>query len=189
MINLNLEENKKIGIMFSGGVDSTLLLYLLCKQGAEKNCTIVPFTIPRLTGALDYAYTIIDYFDYMLDIKLDETNIVGKQYDPHETFVGYGIAEAMNYELDYIYVGSTKNPDIEIEGSPNRFKYSYYKVKQPFFDLTKYDIVKMYHDLGIQDLLRLTHSCSVQRINECGQCFFCKEKQWAISSIFAENDK
>lgn len=189
MLNLNLEENKKIGVMFSGGVDSTLLLYLLCKQGIDKNCTIVPFTIPRLTGALDYAYSIIDYFDYMFEIDLQETNIVGKQNDPHEIFVGYGIAEAMNYDVDYIYIGSTKNPDIEIEGAPKRFKYNYYKVKQPFFDLSKYEIVKMYYDLGIQDLLRFTHSCSVQKIGECGECFFCKEKNWALTKLNHEYDK
>lgn len=70
----------------------------------------------------------------------------------------------------------------------------------PFRFITKVEIIKEYYRLGITDLLSLTRSCEGdrysypekfreldyktyrpgQQVPECGECFWCKERKWAI---------
>lgn len=66
----------------------------------------------------------------------------------------------------------------------------------PFALITKEWVMAQYDNFGIQDLLELTRSCEgdyngvlKKYINddyetppECGECFFCKERQWGIDN-------
>ena len=50
-----------IGVVVSGGLDSTVLwhyMYGICK---ERNQKIIPFTVPKNDGALTYAIRTVSY--------------------------------------------------------------------------------------------------------------------------------
>jgi tRNA(Ile)-lysidine synthase TilS/MesJ len=109
---------------------------------------------------------------------------------------------AKKYKLNAIYAGLNKNPDITIPGEledRNEVRLSPFYVHNgtaichPFINITKDKIIKEYYKYNILDLLDLTRSCEGefeninylnykpgQYIPLCGECFWCKEREWAI---------
>lgn len=109
---------------------------------------------------------------------------------------------ANKYKLDALYGGVNLNPDIDIPGAlPDRnegsiqphFIHDGVHICHPFVYTRKDWIIQQYYDNDILDLLDITRSCEGefeginyktyvpgQFIPICGQCFWCKERAWAI---------
>jgi len=107
-----------------------------------------------------------------------------------------------NYKLDAWYAAVTKNPDVFFDGAlperdevvlPIHMKHMGIDVLHPFVHISKDLIVKQYIDHNIQELFQITRSCEGefnnldyknyvpgQTVPTCGQCFWCKEREWAI---------
>jgi 7-cyano-7-deazaguanine synthase in queuosine biosynthesis len=110
-------------------------------------------------------------------------------------------------KIDAYYNGVTRNPrlslfngmserDIEPTDENKHLGYMIHMgivVSHPFRFVDKSWIIKKYKDLGITELLDLTRSCegtfedityknytSGQYVPLCGECFWCKEREWAI---------
>ena len=101
-----------------------------------------------------------------------------------------------------MYGGINKNPDIEIKGAladrddghiPPHFIHNGIDICHPFVYTKKDWIIKQYFENDIEDLLNLTRSCEGefdginyntytpgQHIPICGECFWCKEREWAM---------
>ena len=111
------------------------------------------------------------------------------------------------YNIDAFYNGVTRNPKVELVNSmPERdieptddnkhllaMEHLGIMVFHPFRFTDKSEIVKMYKSLGIMNLFEITRSCegqitgidytnysSGQYVPICGECFWCKEREWAI---------
>jgi hypothetical protein len=111
---------------------------------------------------------------------------------------------AHRYNLDALYGGINQNPDISIQGSlsardqeniiiPPFFMHNGVAICHPFVYTKKDWIIKQYYENNIEDLLALTRSCEGefegldyttytpgQYVPVCGECFWCKEREWAI---------
>lgn len=109
---------------------------------------------------------------------------------------------AHRYKLNALYGAVNKNPDIEIEGSlrdrdeghiPPHFVHDGVHICHPFVHTRKDWIIKQYRNHNIEDLLDITRSCEGefeelnyktyvpgQIVPECGKCFWCKEREWAL---------
>jgi len=108
---------------------------------------------------------------------------------------------AHTYKLDAWYAAVTKNPE-DIPGGPAEryegvlplhMKHMGIDICHPFVYTTKDWIVKQYKREKILDLFSLTRSCEGefegldyttyqpgQTVPVCGECFWCKERDWAI---------
>jgi len=112
------------------------------------------------------------------------------------------------YNIDAYFNAVTKNPDNLKNGVPNRYlepnkenihmlvmKHMNKFAVHPFRYTTKDQIISLYHELNLQELLDITRSCEGefadlnyinytpgQYVPICGECFWCKEKEWAIES-------
>lgn len=118
---------------------------------------------------------------------------------------------AHKYKLDALYGGINQNPDVAIPGSlsdrdkghiPAYFFHNGVHICHPFVHTKKDWIIKQYYENNILDLLNLTRSCEGefegldyktylpgQEVPICGQCFWCKEREWAIEkSIHCNNN-
>lgn len=111
---------------------------------------------------------------------------------------------AHKYNLDALYGGVNQNPDIEIQGALKDrdqenihilpyFLHDGVAICHPFARTKKDWIISQYYKNDILDLLNLTRSCEgeFEGINYktytpgayvpiCGECFWCKEREWAI---------
>jgi hypothetical protein len=112
-------------------------------------------------------------------------------------------------KLDAWYAAVNKNPSMPFEGAlkdrdeghvPPIMEHMGIAICHPFVYTMKDWIIKQYYDLQILDLLSLTRSCEGDKIDypevfedldyttytpgqfvpTCGQCFWCKEREWAI---------
>lgn len=105
------------------------------------------------------------------------------------------------YKLDAWYAAVTQNPDNILGGPEERYegvlplhmKHMGVDICHPFVYTTKDWIVKQYKNENILDLLNITRSCEGefedldyttytprQMVPTCGECFWCKEREWAI---------
>ncbi len=109
--------------------------------------------------------------------------------------------------IDAYYNGVTRNPrDVDFKGMPTRdIERTEDNLKMektmhmgrwslhPFRFVEKSWIIKKYYELGLEDLLNTTRSCEgtfkdldytnykpYQYVPTCGECFWCKERNWAI---------
>jgi hypothetical protein len=109
---------------------------------------------------------------------------------------------AHTHNLNAWFAAVNKNPSIEILGAleerndgvlPLHKKHIGIDVCHPFAYTTKDWIIKQYYNNNIEDLLNLTRSCEGefngldyttyipgQAVPLCGECFWCKEREWAI---------
>jgi len=105
------------------------------------------------------------------------------------------------HKLDAWYAAVTKNPE-DVPGGPvERYEgvlplhmmHMGIDIVHPFVYTTKDWIVKQYDKENILDLLNITRSCEGefknityetytpgQIVPTCGECFWCKEREWAI---------
>jgi len=111
------------------------------------------------------------------------------------------------YDIDAYYNAVTRNPRLaafngmrERDIEPNEdnkhlveMTHMGRKVYHPFRFIEKSEIVKKYKELGIMNLFNITRSCEGefegidyttyiknQPVPTCGECFWCKEREWAI---------
>lgn len=111
---------------------------------------------------------------------------------------------AHTHNLDAWFAGVNKNPDIDIPGAledrdtgvlPLHINHMGVDVYHPFVYTTKDWIIKQYMNQGIGELLEITRSCEgefegldytnykpYQRVPTCGECFWCKEREWGIQN-------
>jgi len=114
------------------------------------------------------------------------------------------------HDIDVYYNAVTRNPrTVELNGMRERnidrteenkhLEYMIHMgkvVSHPFRFIDKAWVVKQYKDLDIMDLFNITRSCegefegidyttykSGQAVPTCGECFWCKEREWAIKCL------
>jgi 7-cyano-7-deazaguanine synthase in queuosine biosynthesis len=104
-----------------------------------------------------------------------------------------------------LYAAVNKNPDIEFNGRVKErdeghlephFVHDGIDICHPFVYTKKDWIIQQYYDNNILDLLSITRSCEGEFSNidyktykpgmvvpECGECFWCKEREWALEKV------
>lgn len=110
------------------------------------------------------------------------------------------------HNLDAWYAGVTLNPTEKFEGSLDDRDYARLPVEtehmgvtvcHPFTNVRKDWIIKQYMDNHIGELLEITRSCEgeftdldytnykpYQIVPTCGECFWCKEREWGVKNAY-----
>lgn len=197
-----LEKYHKIGLMVSGGLDSTLLAYLLLhfKYKNKKTNEIVFFVVPRPDDSVVHVNRVVDYLDNHFNQPKSTIHIVGTGDLHHSKQVTSGMKEAvMNYDCDMYLSSTTTNPPELLPGyayntipdingtfynGPVRKKSWHPKLIDIFWDYTKKDTVKIIKDMSLVDIMNITHTCTDSNYLKCGRCWQCCERTWA----FKQND-
>lgn len=173
-----------IALLYSGGVDSTLLFYLISKEIVthypEKTLSL--YIIDRYNKPVIKANEVFKRIikKTNLQVNLQQLSIppVSQQ---HEISIASKII-AMHHSV--VVCGFNKYPSDEAirPNHPVSVKDSN-KVKFPFAHLEKDKIVQEFFNLGIDDILPFTHSCGLNNLTPCGACFNCRERIWAYTLI------
>lgn len=174
-INLNAS-TKNVGLYLSGGIESSLLLYLLAKLELNIRC----YTIIQDNICMERNRNIIKWINTKLDsnvFQLEE--IHDKNPTSDRTFVRWILLYLRTGEVDEFVIGSNKfMPHL-----PERKYFEHKKVLIPFKSMYKNEVVQLYKKENILELLELTHSCYVQKYGHCGSCLNCEERLWALKEI------
>ena len=183
-----------VGIMLSGGLDSCLLLTMMCEVFDRQ--TYILFTMDKPDGSAKWAEKIIDFVseryptnDYYQQIiqggdadEIQELGITGK----------LGFTDIVNNyygNLGILYSGNTENPPIELDrntGEPDRSaalraQEKWDKFVMPFAHLNKSHMIELAHKFNFDHVFTLTHTCTERPRGRCGVCWQCRERQWGFS--------
>lgn len=175
-------------LLFSGGVDSTLLLYLLAKeQQSRENFTVKCYSMNMGKNTLKYqrCKTIITDIEQLFNVKIHY------YATPKKYFIRDFVADILTVEDGYVFTGCNKVLDflqptnyIKNDTPPVRGPSLNENHLRPFIEMDKSVIIQAYSTLNIQFLLEKTYSCGFSHVTPCGACYFCLEKEWGtINSI------
>ena len=189
-----------VGILCSGGADSSLVLYLLMKYS---NQPIHIFTLSNKNKNFTNA-TLLGYIIHWCIKQTGNTNIqhhvAYAEKQTAKALFGMPFTALKNQQIQKLYIGDTCWPPKDIneqfasngqdivqtkaDRDPNTKRPTEWKsFYLPFTNHTKKKIAEIYHSEGIMDLLPLTRSCeSLDNIGtqHCGKCWWCQERAWAF---------
>lgn len=196
-IHLPSEKGKKLLVAVSGGADSAILLYLMCKLNRDFDLqhTIQPLTVNKVDGAKIHSAAVISWIEKKLSVKLPSPIVGGNQNLPHDKIVNTFIRSMMATGMfDYVYIGENRIPPIPFPfGLTNDFPGLAPERKDnpsqelgvflPFNDLYKTHTIGLYFELDCLELLEFTHTCTEQTVGRCGKCWQCGERDWAFREL------
>lgn len=225
---------RKIAVNLSGGADSAVSTYLLCKL-IEQNgyaTKVDVITHVRVWNARPWAGPISkNVFNKLKEYFPNIINQRTQNYIPPELEHGaigpiigdssgdmiivdsFNSYYSYSEKIDAIFNFTTRDPsgvpglhapkrNIDIDDvklkhlAQNR---SYYWFFKPFIVIEKDWIIEQYYKNNILDLLEVTRSCEAdgsetdnldytnytigQEVRECGKCYWCQEKEWALEKV------
>lgn len=171
---------KNIALLFSGGVESSLLLYLLTKEIQNTNHKLSVYVIDRPSNPIDKSKNIFSKIskESLNVLKIPKVNYW--QQVPLASLI-------LKSKHDVVLWGINKYPSKQSIRPNHIFNFQETdKLKLPFKDLEKTQTIDAYYKLGIEHLLPLTHSCGSDKILPCGICFNCRERVWAYNILGIE---
>lgn len=231
-MNLYLNNNwKRIAISLSGGADSALLAYLLCKEVKNQEVHIIShvrcwktkpwqeYDAKRVYTWLQERFPDIHFQRHVNFIAPDLeygdqgpiiTDEYGKRVSGDNAEIR-GFAEYIchKYDIDCYYNGVTRNPrDENLKGMESRdiertednqhlefMEHMGRYAAHPFRFISKDQIIKKYKEENIVELFNITRSCEGtfkwldyrnykegEPVPACGECFWCKERDWAVDN-------
>jgi hypothetical protein len=224
---------KNIGISVSGGADSALLSFILCKLIDENKTNTTVHILSNIRGWKTkpwQRYNSLDVYNFLtkkfpnIQFKRHENfippdlewgNIGPTILDEYNKLCSGDIIEirafaeyiGYNENFDAYYNAVTKNPTIRFDNEMEKrnidlnidtfyltiTKHMDKIVSHPFRFVDKSWIIKQYKFYNILELLKITRSCEGefsdidytnyipgQYVPTCNECFWCKERNWAI---------
>lgn len=192
-----------IGLIASGGADSSLLMYILMKEHKDPlhiftcssnfkgraNAVIVPQVIERCIQLTNNINVIHHGFYVELQDKIN--------------LFEYPFKVLSEEKINVLYTGLTANPphdvvhsfrDINIENDErdptvirNTWAYNN-KIHIPFTNVDKKVIADLYKELGLlESLFPITRSCEkvgeIEYYDHCGECWWCEERKWGFGLL------
>ena len=187
------ETAKKIAVLHSATIDSTLLLYMLLNEIETTKRNVEVLVIQKGGEPVAYNCSLIKACHHLF--FKPKTEILPLTDESYEA-LGVLLPYALRQDIDFLFTSVYTNPptSVKMRGIvPTNTVSDSEKIKMPFLRFNKADLIKVYYDLGIQDMLKFTRTCGDYPYGACGQCFFCNERKWAFEAngrvdIFSDPD-
>ena len=205
---MSMMNNKVIGVVVSGGFDSSLLWHLVYGICLKRNQKCIPFTVPKVDGALTYANRMLEWSSKYYEQKRLHPIVINQQGVDwnRNDYLGDEVAQQLldgikeivdNNMADVVFTGVNDYPQhyetlcsYHTPARRKKVSESDYVhngvpiqdiIKQPFADYTKDFLVRLAWEEGIlDDVASFSHSCVEQIRGRCNECFWCNERSWAF---------
>ncbi len=195
MIDLNvIEYPKRLAVLYSGGADSTLLYYLtassIIKNQTDHSLDLL--IVDRYNKPLEKATEIFYHVKQHLGDSFTSLKFIQLPEDIPGNLQVLKCVELESINYDAILWGVNQYPaDISIRPmASHTVNFSSYtnhpKLKLPFANYSKADIISTFIELELEDILHNTHSCGQPVDIPCGKCFNCRERTWAYRKLGLE---
>jgi len=187
-----------VGVLCSGGADSSLTLYLLMKHS---NQPLHVLTMANRKKHFTNAIVVSKVIDWCMK-KTNNNNIVHTvKYVDEQTDEQLQQLTIQHLKVfRTIYIGDTCYPPEDIhdefvqntgdsfnkleDRKPNKNRATKAgPIYVPFTNYNKRKIAEIYEHLDIMELADITRSCETFEdigTKHCGNCWWCKEREWAF---------
>jgi hypothetical protein len=175
-MNLNISLEKQYALMLSGGISSSVLLYLMMKDTPTAN--IQPFTVP-IEGATVYANSIIDHFNSKFGWTIPHTievgNVLMTEFN-QKMFSAIKQVRTRHNGIE-VFLGRTSTPDLPHHGNAINV------INMPFEFKSKDYVLQLVYDEDLEDIINLTHSCEALTTGRCNFCARCSTRHWSFARL------
>lgn len=196
-----IPETNKVGLFFSGGIESTglllliinelkatgrldsteLFLYTVAKDSGEAD--VVRRLLPMIPELTDVTYHIVDDLLPSEEAKKNfvfDRQLVIDAYNEHDSIVMY--AGATNGPIKTSWADKCTDFDdcLPFESRSNEI------CTVPFEDLVKPQTIDILYKLGREDLIPYLYSCSRNYNDHCDECYSCEELIWGYKRLGKE---
>ena len=189
---------KKIGLAMSGGVESSLLFYLLHKKIIDEdlNVTIHPLVLCHIDRKFinEIVHNIINLqesFPFVIKPYVYFSNFDRK----YTTKNLNSFLNPIKRNVDIIARGTNRNPPIYVMPGDQDKAWELPEMDEfdeewkPFKNMHKQDLALIYKMYDLKELFKLTVSCSNYYIDKrgfgivCKKCLACYERKWAFKTF------
>ena len=171
----------RIALLFSGGVESTLLYYLLGTESASKSLSL--YVVDRHNQPLSKAHTVFEMVRSIINDNTTELKQLHLIEIANQRQVPFA-SRMLEQKYEAVVWGINQYPDDTSIRPQHQFDFvERGKMKLPLANLQKDAIIKLYYEIGIQHILAHTHSCGSDQDHPCGECFNCRERAWAYQRL------
>ena len=183
------EDAKQVGVLASGGIDSTIVLYMVIQELKRTNSTLPlrVFTVP-FVSCVETVFRLLSLPEFQYDFLTFEPNIDnGDGLNREKTTPGIrnAVKNSLSFPGIYVFTGLTSNPDQlnNTSGVPIRAKTHKENEIIPYQFLLKTHTIATYYALKVEHLLQNTFTCTENKYTACGECYACREKAWAFDYL------
>jgi len=208
--DIYIPRDQVIGVVVSGGLDSSLLWHMIYGVCLERNQKCIPFTVPKVDGALTYATRMLRWSSEWYGTKQLHPFVIDPGIDQNrkDPFIGTEVAQQLLGSIriivdegyaDTVYTGvNAYPPEYETlcsyhtpgERNLSRDSDAVHNgqlvrdlIRQPFADMTKDELIEIAHEQQVlEPISELSHSCVELIRGRCGECFWCKEREWGFTN-------
>jgi 7-cyano-7-deazaguanine synthase in queuosine biosynthesis len=173
---------KTVALSMSGGVESTLLCYLLVERYGAENVYVFS---GKHDGRRWWEAANSQEISNMLGVtKFYSIPLTLDFMSPQENWKIYARTK-LQYKYDGWFNGTNAKLFTPSNVTSSHVVDELYKQNHflPLVYLKKYHTVGMYYKLGIEDLLYRSYSCSVQSEKHCGKCVCCLERVRGFATL------
>lgn len=192
-----LKNVSRVGIKMSGGVDSSLLAFVLVKTIMDNNLNVslTPIVIVEEASPFQeiFAKQVIDKIEHETSFKFNKMQVYSCLIGENKILKMRAVENSLVGQVDIIVSGTTqypKDPAFVEPGGPDDNRRGVFPelwdnwIYTPFINLDKRDVAGLYKTYDLLDtLFPLTRSCvsyTTDFTKTCGECWWCKEREWAF---------
>lgn len=198
LLSLSIPENNDplntILVGFTGGMDSSFLLYLLAMLNSTHTIPYIiqPISISgvEIHEQWEYINPIIDYINdktgqSISNLMYDRSMSEGFGTTNIQVSLGYIYALQTSIYNRSLYLGTTTLTKRLNSGYARNFPKFSRNIVQPFSNLDKSHIVDAMIKLNLEGLIEILPKCTTYHKygNEACYNFFCTERRWAYSIL------
>lgn len=203
-VNLDIHDGP-IGLSFSGGVDSSILLYYLMREKEDKIYVFTTGNNQRSRYNVKCATTIVEKLIQITGNSNIEHHITYCDVQTKDALLNKLRVYIDNNTINALYTGVTANPPKEVTDTftletsethrttTKPLVYLDGKFYTPWGNCDKRKIAQMYKEANLlEELYPLTRSCEYDpsnkffdniqdpKLGHCGKCWWCEERMWAF---------
>lgn len=190
-IKIVLPKSGRIGILTSGGIDSSVMLaaILMTRKIENPDLPFIALNVKRGFGTERFSRAMISKMEEHLDMEIPFEHISLPEDTPHHECLTTPIVPLLNLGIiTKVFSADTSNPaNFVHEQAPNRtpardqFKFSRWGL--PFLNCDKSHVVSLMHQLDLGFVELMSHTCFAQDEYRCKVCFQCEERAWAYKTL------
>ena len=180
---ITIRPKKRIGLLVSGGIDSTVLYHIL-----KKHPKLVLYNLANNSGYASENHVRRAIGNPNLKINVIKENDLTDEPIGLDVLLGLAVDKIKSKkQVDELYTAANAVPPTRefktLGDLPDRtWRFDTHPfMKGPFLPLYKFHII----ELAIKFKVNFgdTHSCSRNKWGMCGHCFACEERYWAMKQF------
>lgn len=190
-IQITLPKSGRVGILTSGGIDSSVMLamVLMTRKLENPDLPFVALNVKRGFGTERFSKVMISKMEEHFEMEIPFEHLDIAPDVPHYKCLTEPVVPLLDQgTITKVFSADTSNPTaFNHEQAPNRTPVSdQFKFRRwglPFLHCDKSHVVALMHQLNLGFIETLSHTCFAQDEYRCKVCFQCEERAWAYKTL------